>query len=131
MAELFSSGDLAAIAEGFVWPVVTYAAGHVLVDVAFEDTLRSLTLLHGAALRHGMTSTSAQIVGYEGRLDQRFSVDVMWEYLGKDGAPVAKGEIRYFCWFDPDDNVKIEMQEFRYPAFPEVIAELQQPDTRH
>lgn len=130
MAEQLTAGNMAEVVQAYLWPVVVYLDGKILIEVDREDSIRLIRLIHDTAVARGAQRVVAQVLHYDGRLDQRFSVDVMWEFLEAGGQPVASGEIRYFCRLD-GDSVGVEMIEYRQSPFPDLTGDAPGPRQRH
>ncbi|MEO1577502.1 MAG: hypothetical protein AAFS05_02470 [Pseudomonadota bacterium] len=111
--------------------MVVYLDGKILIEINREDSMRAIALTHDLAIARGASRVEARVIGYDGRLDERFSVDVMWEFLQGCGQQVATGEITYFCRIDPEDRVWIEMLEYRQLPFPELVSDLARPRYHH
>ncbi len=121
--EAFFGGDLKALAEYFVWPLVVYSPVGVLV-IKDQDQFVAVSGQFLAALaEYSIASGTCVILEREPMRNRRTRVTVHWTELTADGSPVATSTIRYFLLMPEEGIWRIEMMEYLEIPIPIETAE--------
>ena len=112
VADAFMSGDHEWLSGIYIYPLVVYLDGNIFLERTPEQTLASLFKRREAAYRAGTNMIRSTVIDVGPNDAGRFPVRVDWDFLAADGSVIARNELRYFCRFDAERDILIEILEF-------------------
>ena len=92
-----------------------------MVERTIEDTLKALFDRREVALRAGTARIRTRVVRIgehreirdgAASASSRFPVRVDWDFLSVSGTLIARNELRYYCRYSEDGEIRIEILEF-------------------
>ncbi|MGI9395187.1 MAG: hypothetical protein ACR2OY_11120 [Boseongicola sp.] len=121
--EALFDGDLDALAQNCVLPLVVYSPAGVLVIKDREHFLAVSEAYRQALAEHPITQGSCVIVSLDPMRNRRTRVTAHWTDMDSNNTPLVSSTIRYFLLM-PSPNVwKIEMLEYLEIPIPIETAE--------
>jgi len=113
------------LAGHFSFPLAVYVHDGLLVFGAPATLAEAFGEYRNIAARFDLLSLSPRIVAEGLRVGQRSDVWVEWDHLDRDGVCQRTSQVRYVL-SHPVGSVfpRIEMVDYRVPAFPELATQL-------
>jgi hypothetical protein len=125
MNRLYNAGQLDALVELFTPLLPVYTDNGISLKATHSDTKASLINLRQTAQSRGVVHLKHNILSVEtSPKGTSKTVFVEWHYLGADGLPVTRGEVKYYCGRDSYGIARVLMVEYVTPAFPEAYADM-------
>lgn len=125
LAKAFDEGRLLDLARHYAFPMPAYTQDDLLVFGSADTLAEGLAIYHDIATRAGIVHVKPRIVAEGLRVNGYANLWVEWDHLDASGTCTRTSQVRYVLQFDPHATFpKIELVEYKVPAFPEIIEHL-------
>ncbi|MEP1587187.1 MAG: hypothetical protein ABJR46_17200 [Tateyamaria sp.] len=125
LAGMFNQGDLAGVAEQFIFPLPFYSNDRLFVFKTPETYVEALDLYRGGVSAGALAKIVPRVVA-EGMPVRHYSnVWVEWDHLDTAGHLFLTSQVHYIFHRHSDaDFPKVELIEYKVGEFPDVLDRL-------
>lgn len=117
LATAFSRGDVDALSDHYVYPLVVYLPDGLRIDMSPEDTARAAFARRAAAVRAGMRRVRVRILDVAEMEGNRIPASLSWDFLDGGDRLIGSSRMRYFCRRSAEGRLRVEMIEVSTLAF--------------